>query len=1291
MHKAHAFGSKSSASLGTRGKSYRKNARRRHHYFTPTCENLEERTLLAAGDLDPTFGTLIGSSTGPRTGQSIVTLAGHSYATGVALQQGDGKLILSGTLLHGSTASPSGADAILVRLNADGTPDDGSALDSTPGDSFGINGVATLPISGFNNIQFSSLALLPNGAIVAAGNAGNAGSQSSDWIVARFSTSGVLDTMFGVNGIARRNIGTNSYNNLAKVAIQPDGRIVAAGYGGSYGFYDFALMRLNANGSLDDGSPLDSTPGDSFGTAGRVLTNILGNDVCWDLAIQPDGLIVAAGNTGSGQFASNAIAAVRYKTDGTPDTSFGSNGIVTVDTRPGSAVNNAHSIDIQPTGEILIGGSSWSTTSIPDAFTLTRLRNNGSRDDSFGDHGVVVTPINSDFYGIVSLAVQADGYIVALGGTDSRLGGDYQSVLLRYKPDGSPDTLFGTNGQVSTGMGTPFSPIGAILIQPLDQKIVLVGSRRGTSGVNSILVERYTGDPLVTVNAIAYQMASSPFDDTSSAVPHSQNTSPGVGIRINNDDDNANGHVDFLEAPVPEEHDLIRVNLSTSLSLRPENLRYYLTRDSVNLQAWDHPDKSGAPLFGSNASTSAAFDISGISRDIWLEWASANSGTSSIVLQAKADTFLSPLSVSKINFFTSTSIPNARDLGVLVGQRTFNDSFRTGTTNNDYTKFQIVDSSMVNISLESDRQDSDLRLFDSTGTQIIDHSEHSLLEGDSISRILKPGTYYAQVFKQPLDLGDDYTVGLSATPLTSSLILDGIVSREGSGNIDHVRLKRIDNLQIVASSKNIQHVTTWLVIHGRADDPDTPGPGQSAFDHPIGDLAQAIDGFKPGDQVLTLDWRESASDNFPAEFGLQGASWISSVAQWTTHALSAIGIRGEDLNLVGHSWGSFVAYEIANAPETHGVHSLVVLDPAKNIPLLNDYSASNVVFASVADWSWAFEGSFFGSEPLAASAQETFATIVPGRDTLGLIDREAETHSNLIRLFSTIVRDTTKDPNSRVSSHFSLANLLVPKTDQPWTRDALPSHVGYEALIQGQFDGMAWHPKALQYVEGGIGVRESVTPNSVGSYIMHDYVGSTKATARDVTDPIIGPPRSVSSPLIGSRTFENWVGTANPSDYYKFTIDPKCPIFRLKLVDGTPNLRAYLFNSNGSFVFYLLLGVPVQAIAVDGQPISIKLPPGKYYVQLAANDYTDVPYALSFAATLDRPTGVLALSPPVVSTPMGAFTSLGFDLSSPIQEITKRDAERTAARSKTPAKVQANRQRLGRIPDRLPSAAPMAK
>jgi uncharacterized delta-60 repeat protein len=185
----------------------------------PRFEALEDRCLLSAGALDPTFGSG-GLAIGPLLG--II----GSNAIAVVVQT-DGKIVAGGE--NGNGGTPNFA---LERFNADGT------LDS----SFGTGGVVQTVI-GAQQSLIEGVALQSDGKIVAVGYALHSISPAvQELAVARYNRNGSLDTTFGSGGIDEIWTTNNGFTAGTAVAIQGDGKIDVAGA-------VFGVARLNANGS----------------------------------------------------------------------------------------------------------------------------------------------------------------------------------------------------------------------------------------------------------------------------------------------------------------------------------------------------------------------------------------------------------------------------------------------------------------------------------------------------------------------------------------------------------------------------------------------------------------------------------------------------------------------------------------------------------------------------------------------------------------------------------------------------------------------------------------------------------------------------------------------------------------------------------------------------------------------------------------------------------------------------------------------------------------------------------
>lgn len=205
------------------------------------------------------------------------------------------------------------------------------------------------------------------------------------------------------------------------MAVQPDGRIVAAGGAEANGKANFGLARYNTDVSLDT----------AFGTGGTVVTVYKsGYSVANAVALQPDGRIVAAGRIlikGKNQF-----GLARFNVDGSQDTAFGTGGTVLTDF--GDQYSGADAVAMQPDGRIVVAGG-FVDASGQNHFALVRYKGDGSQDTGFGTGGTVLTDFHSKsdaWPGATAVAVQPDGQIVAAGAFGS-VNGNRKFALARYQ------------------------------------------------------------------------------------------------------------------------------------------------------------------------------------------------------------------------------------------------------------------------------------------------------------------------------------------------------------------------------------------------------------------------------------------------------------------------------------------------------------------------------------------------------------------------------------------------------------------------------------------------------------------------------------------------------------------------------------------------------------------------------------------------------------------------------------------------------------------------------------------
>ncbi len=396
----------------------------------------------ASGSPDAGFGT----------SSLVTTTVGTNYfssAQAVAVQT-DGKLVAAGAGNSGMT---------VIRYNTDGT------LDA----AFGTSGIVSTLVGTFSGIA-RSVAIQPDQKIVAAGSVSTG--SSGEVVVVRFNSDGTLDDSFGGHGVVSTPVGTVRAEANA-LAVQSDNKILVAGYSQNASDYDAVLARYLPNGALDS----------TFGSGGIVVLNVGSYDEFEALVLQPDNRIIVAGNTDYTKF-----LLARYLADGTPDTTFGTNGIVFTDIA-GSTQDFASDMIRQPDGKIVLAGTIESTPSV-FTFTLVRYNENGSIDTAFGTNGIVTIPIlcNNDFD--AKAALQADGKIVVTAPGSVTGAAPHDTTIVRYLPNGTLDTGFGTNGKVTASMGA-LSDIPYDITIQADGMIVVAGvDDWGGVGNGNFVLER---------------------------------------------------------------------------------------------------------------------------------------------------------------------------------------------------------------------------------------------------------------------------------------------------------------------------------------------------------------------------------------------------------------------------------------------------------------------------------------------------------------------------------------------------------------------------------------------------------------------------------------------------------------------------------------------------------------------------------------------------------------------------------------------------------------------------------
>lgn len=282
--------------------------------------------LTAAGVVDSTFGI---------NGRASITPFGdYAYCNAIAVQSND-YIVLAGTY---------NCDIVMARFKPDGT------VDST----FGVNGKKVIDAGGCE--RANALVIQPDQKIVIAG--GRQDGPNGLFLVSRLKPNGEIDSAFGTDGITTINIRT--YNEAFACALQKDGKIVLGGQASYISLRPFGIARVNADGKIDS----------SFATNGAAYTEVTGTNVPKALAVQEDGKIIFVGENNNG--GNNQTAVLRYRTNGTLDTTFSSDksGKVIVSV---AELTNGKAVAIQKDGKIVIGCEAVTIPSYNSDFCLVRL------------------------------------------------------------------------------------------------------------------------------------------------------------------------------------------------------------------------------------------------------------------------------------------------------------------------------------------------------------------------------------------------------------------------------------------------------------------------------------------------------------------------------------------------------------------------------------------------------------------------------------------------------------------------------------------------------------------------------------------------------------------------------------------------------------------------------------------------------------------------------------------------------------------------------------------------------
>ena len=395
-----------------------------------TVEDFIVARYNANGSLDKRFG---------KNGKITTDFFRNVDSISAIAIQPDGRIIVAGfAQLAGSGGNP--RVFALARYRSDGSPDT----------SFGNGGALTTSFGG-NFAAASAVMLQPDGKIVVAGTVDfnpDVPGSGLDFALARYNASGTLDGGFGKGGKVVFDF-FGSFDQANAAVLQPDGKIIVVG-SASYDSVNrdigFALARINTDGSTDFG----------FGIGGKQITDFFGAGAKANgIVLQPDGKFVVAGTASDSATRPVAtdIAVARYNSDGSLDSAFGSGGETAIPFS-NSATEQGNALAVSPDGKIIVAGAAFKTFATPPDFALVRYNSDGSLDTGFGSGGTITTDVTGGTDVAQAIAIQSEGKVVAAGRS---FRNNFDLTLARYTNEVAPTPTDTTPPAAPTGLTATFN------------------------------------------------------------------------------------------------------------------------------------------------------------------------------------------------------------------------------------------------------------------------------------------------------------------------------------------------------------------------------------------------------------------------------------------------------------------------------------------------------------------------------------------------------------------------------------------------------------------------------------------------------------------------------------------------------------------------------------------------------------------------------------------------------------------------------------------------------------------
>lgn len=374
----------------------------------------------------------------------------------------DGGLIVCGTNGYANESN----DCLLLKLTPEGEPD--LTFGNQGRISFGFGGETSL---------CCDMEILADGRILVAGACFDGGNQNIG--LAKFTAAGQPDPTFGYGGTLMVNLGKHVY--AASILKLTNNKFVITGpISGPNERDDLFIMRFLSNGSTDTG----------FGTNGYTMADLNNNsyDIPRGIALHNNKYLISSTAFND---AYDAIALMRFNTDGSPDPTFGVEGKSVIDglNIMDMIISASTALAIDQQNRIVVA-SRFLGIAGTDGMLL-RFLHNGYPDNSFGEYGMRVYPIEEN-NAFMALGIQADGKILAAG--FSYDGHDFNTFLLRALDNGNPDPEFGLGQGYSThelSSGGYMNDMANSMVLPSPNKVLLAGYADTQNNHADVAVSKY--------------------------------------------------------------------------------------------------------------------------------------------------------------------------------------------------------------------------------------------------------------------------------------------------------------------------------------------------------------------------------------------------------------------------------------------------------------------------------------------------------------------------------------------------------------------------------------------------------------------------------------------------------------------------------------------------------------------------------------------------------------------------------------------------------------------------------